>query len=193
MRMVFFSGTSAVGKSELTQMLIQRDDHVLIPMTARAVREKIGNPKWEDLLADQAVAERHQNEVFESFKRTIATAANTTEKRTMVFERSLLDVAGYSSAFGCSSVFTVKQQEEYEIFIESLLSEGIKIVTVCCWSWPEIPYVQTPERPPESVRDDMEEYLIMVNSLVGTLKVERPDDTITPPMLFDRIAQAFSD
>jgi len=156
--MIFFSGSSAVGKTSTLDAL----DPLLfvrVPMTARAERERMGNPSWDSLLTDVSLAMQHQSIMLERFMAIIDEASNISDGRHQVFERCLFDVVGYSYAFKCPPIFLDEQVKTIRDF-EYKLSFKRRILTAyfpICYSFP---YAIEAARPPESVREACNDWIL---------------------------------
>lgn len=156
--MIFFSGTSAVGKSSTVDALNQ-GQFVRVPMTARAEREKLGNPSWESLLLDVNLAMQHQEFMLARFMTIIDEASNVVTGRHQVFERCLFDVVGYSYAFNCPTNFLDRQMTLIKEF-EYRLSFKRRLITSYFPISRNFPYSIEAARPPEDVRERCDDWLI---------------------------------
>ncbi len=162
---VFLTGTSAVGKTTLFEYIKKEVVNAeCVSISARTVREKLGNPKWEDLVNNTELARAHQRAVFNYFTASILARANVVAASASdlphiyIFERSLIDVIGYSSSFGLSSFITTDSfaDEMYHIpFITQLLKDQYKIECLYMHMLldPSVPYDQIEARPTEDIRD----------------------------------------
>lgn len=157
--MIFFSGTSAVGKTEALDHLISVDSRfVRVPMTARAEREKLGNPSWESLEKSRRLATEHQSAVFNGFKTIIENAVDNHDGKHQVFERALIDTSGYSYAFGCDQMFILQQQALAHV-IDAAISRKRRMLLVYFSPWKDHPYAVDQYRPPEHIRNRCETHL----------------------------------
>jgi hypothetical protein len=156
--MIFFSGTSAVGKSSTLDAL----DPLLfvrVPMTARAERERMGNPSWDSLLADVDLAIRHQETMLTRFMTIMHEASSVVDCKHQVFERCLYDVVGYSYAFKCPSSFLDEQVKAIKEFEYRLTFKRRLITSYFPISY-NFPYAIEDARPPETVREACNDWLI---------------------------------
>jgi energy-coupling factor transporter ATP-binding protein EcfA2 len=171
---VFLSGTSAVGKSTLMNLISDRYDNITtVPMAARTQRERLGNPSWETLCNDVALADKHQEFIFNAYGNIILGVAHHVDNlmeirgphsNIFIFERSPVDVGGYAEAFGCSYALPMKLMNRLK-FIESMLDEphlGIKCVHNHMAVDKKIPYVQTEARPTEEIRNKCASFVEVV-------------------------------
>lgn len=152
--MIFFTGTSAVGKTQALDALLG-PDYVRVPMTARAQREKLGNPSWDALINSQELAEAHQDAILSGFMAIVSECQwkLSDDRRHQVFERGLVDVIGYSHAFGCSEKFINSQWVKLLRF-EKELQRMRWALTVFFRPWSNHPYAAEAARPPEVIRDN---------------------------------------
>jgi len=184
-RVYFFCGTSAVGKTTLLQSLDPKR-FLIESLSARTPRAKLGNPSFSDLIADHELAFKHQQFVFDFFVDEIYNilmreSRSQTDDRALVFERSLWDVAGYTSAFKLGGLLQL--QADVVSGFDHQIQRGI-------WpqrtKWiqrivrfeidPKIPYAEDPARPNAAIRDSCDV------SLTNMLRWHN-DTTITPEQM----------
>lgn len=107
---VFLSGTSQVGKTELydnfpdvTQYKLsgQKFNTKRIEMNVTNIRKGFGNPSWSSLQDDAELAEKHQRGIINIYADRIKKAYDEAKIDDLfLFERTPIDVAGYSYSFG---------------------------------------------------------------------------------------------
>lgn len=111
-KFLFICGSSSVGKTTLVEQIEKLNMSIKrVEMSFRNVREQLGNPTWTDLITKKAVAQHQQREGMTIYLQRIITSLNEEgqDDTLYVFERSPLDICGYSSAFAnsddCTSEF----------------------------------------------------------------------------------------
>jgi hypothetical protein len=170
MKVIFFSGSSAVGKSEALAKL--PENIIRAPLSARDARERLGNPDWKLLRSDREILKNHQTAVLGWFKYQVdlqvGQAAKVDRDSTIIFERCLWDVAGYSYAFGASYQFLADQVEAIREFEYDLMKEvedqlgKLDTSTFHTVYFPidtAMTYAEIEARPPEYIRDRQEAWL----------------------------------
>lgn len=184
----FFAGSSSVGKTTTLESL---DDgkYKKVILSARVPRAELGNPKWEDLISDQALAETQQKAVLKYFMQQIeahlaefALAFNTgTLDKHLVFDRSLWDVIGYTVAFKCSTQLITQMVDLVRLFENSLIDKGLIMRLVHFRISDKHPYVEIPARPPEDIRIGCAEVLkvYLGAPLTGLVQIERDYDHVS--------------
>lgn len=162
MRIIFFSGSSSVGKSQALAQLSE-DKYIKAPLSARDARATIGNPTWKDLMDNRRTAREHQEVVLKFFYESIMQQleANKNDKRDIVFERSLWDVVGYSHAFNCGYAFVANQVIDVVVDMEEDISAYGEMHIVYFPVNPLIPYEAIEARPPILIRERQDNWLQM--------------------------------
>lgn len=174
---IMFCGSSAVGKSTaLKGIEEERIEFQSIPLAARTEREKLGNPNWQDLLNDVNLAMEHQTFILNNFLKTIEETTRLGHYRydapTFIFERSPLDVLGYSYSFKCPFWFIEDQRTK----LEKAFSRMKFYVNMMILYFPidfSMPYAIEAARPPEQVRLACDDY---VRGLVNYYRLHANSD-----------------
>lgn len=134
--LVFLCGTSGVGKTEFLDIV---EDHFPIGKTylfrkcyisARDSRSKLGNPSWEEIILNTDLATKMQNLVMDDFSNKIEEQIKEFEKSDEIlcmFERSLLDISGYSHAYGLDPLMIRDHVQKHWDLIASLREKGFNV------------------------------------------------------------------
>jgi len=165
MRVIFFSGSSSVGKSE-TLATLSDNKYIKAPLSARDARATIGNPNWDDLKLRPAAWE-HQVVVLNWFiaqiQKQIVVSKGDMLSRDVVFERSMWDVVGYSHAFDCGYSFVAEQVSRVHELEQDFIEQypDIQFSIVYFPINPLIPYKAIEARPPIIIRERQDNWLNM--------------------------------
>lgn len=172
-KVFFFAGSSSVGKTTTLQALDQ-DTYKTVVLSARVARAALGNPDWQDMIDDVAVATLVQRAVFKNFVEQISGHlaefvndfnAGTLTKH-LVFDRSLWDVPGYSSAFKVAPTMITDQIAFIRAFEQSIVRESNIVCRIAHFAInPDLPYQLIAARPPETIRD------LTARAISGYLKI----------------------
>jgi len=168
--MLFLCGSSAVGKTSLIDYVnihhfAEKDRPVkVVNMKARDVRETLGNPSWDYLESSQDEAAVHQMFIMSEYYRKIFNIysdlqSGELEPAVYMFERSLLDVAGYSRAFGLPYSF-VKAQTELFVRLNHMMSDSCNILIYHMQVNTSVDYATEPARPGEQVKTNCANYIV---------------------------------
>lgn len=105
---IFLCGSSQVGKSEIYKTFpetveIKKENYEVIktPMSVADIRKGFGEPSWQSLCENLEIAEKQQTAILNIYKERIyADLEKSKDNQIYLYERTPLDIAGYSFAFG---------------------------------------------------------------------------------------------
>lgn len=104
---LFFTGTSSVGKTSLIEEASKDPRFVKVPISAREAMTDLNISDmvkhYNNMSTDRAYATDFQDRVFRIFENTIKQKildiSNKNDDKVYMFERSMLDVAAYSYTY----------------------------------------------------------------------------------------------
>lgn len=170
---IFLCGSSSVGKTTLMNAFpTSYEGHHIqkVEMNFRSIRAQLGNPSWEQLVADKAIGMHQQIEGMNIYQQRIMEKyAEPDQDVIYLFERCPFDIVGYSYAFNLPTEHIQHLVEQAGKMFE-ILNTSAKALAVHRFVDYRYAYDrQNDARPSDEIRHRCDSFLKKVHSLHSLL------------------------